>query len=468
MINKNWWSLFTASCFSVFLIFAGSKSALAIEDSADLQATNNIPSLTLDAPLDLDQAVNLALERNPDLHIANKRIAIAEAQVGESLASFYPQIKGRVSYVYSDNPAQVFGMIVAQRDFTQQDFLNINNPGGRTNFRPEVIGNLSLYRGGQDYQRYKIAQLGVEISALERSAILNNLIQIVTDNYYVLLVSKENRIIAIRSKDAVAQELKNTEIRFHEGTVLKSDVLSLQVRLASARESLIRATNVIEMAKMGLRTILDLTLSSPVETVNLSEDNLPDLPDSIADLQSLAAANRPEIQIANKLLSTRQRQVKVAQGEHLPRIDAFVNYGMDSEDGSFSSNLDNVTTGVALEMDIFSGFGSQQRVRQAERRLEEARQNAHKVKLQINQEVKNTYLAFTDALQRFKVADASVKAAAEAFRLVTVQYQTGTASVTRYIEAEVARDQADARTIAARYDTFRANAALKRVIGEWK
>ncbi|MCK5190051.1 MAG: TolC family protein, partial [Methylococcales bacterium] len=112
------------------------------ENSFNLD-TGSFSELSLDSPLTLDQAVNMVLERNPDLHIANQRIARTEALVGESLAAFYPQVKARLAYLYSDDPSRVFGMIVSQRRFTQQDFVNINNPGSATDFRPEVAGTIS-------------------------------------------------------------------------------------------------------------------------------------------------------------------------------------------------------------------------------------------------------------------------------------------------------------------------------------
>ncbi len=463
----------TSHLISIALCFAFSTlsiSAVATNnnlflDTSAQQLANDNPALTLDTPLNLKQAISIALDRNLDMHITQQRIAIASAQVGESLAAFYPQVKGRIGYDYSDNPAQVFGMIVAQRNFQPEDIISINNPGGHTNFRPEIMANISLFNGGQDYYRYKVAELGVEISELQRSTLHNNLIQIVTDNFYTLLVAKENQLIAIRAKDAIERELKNANIRYQEGTILKSDVLSLQVRLANTEEWLIQATNGIELAKTGLRTLLDLDAFSPVETVNQDNAILPTLPASIDDVLTSAEVNRPEIKMAEKQLITRIQQVKIAQGEHLPRVGAYVSYGANSQDGSISSNQDNISTGISLELDLFSGFGTKQRIKQAERRLEEARLNARKVRLQINQEVNNSYLALAEALQRYKVSATSVTAANEAFRLVTAQFQAGTATVTRYIEAEVARDQADARAIASRFDTLRAHAVLQRVTG---
>jgi len=429
--------------------------------------SSNHTALTLNTALDLKSAIHLALERNPDMHITQQRIAIAQSQVQESLAVFYPQVKGRISYDYSNNPARVFAMIVAQRDFQPSNITTINTPGGRSNFRPEITANISLFNGGQDYYRYKTTQLGVEISELESSTLHNNLIQMVTDNYYALLVAKENRLIALRSKDAVNRELKNAEIRFQAGSVLKSDVLSLRVRHANTEEWLIQATNGIEMAKTGLRTLLNLNSFSPVETIQQNNTHLPSPPNSINDAFISAEANRPEIQMAAKQIKSQEQQVKIAQGAHLPRVNAYVSYGANSQNGSINSNQDNVSTGISLEMDLFSGFASQQRIQQEKMRLKEARLQAQKIQLQIHQEVNNTYLALMEALQRHKVSTSSVIAADEAFRLVTAQFQAGTATVTRYIEAEAARDQAEARSIAARFDTLRAYAALQRVTGTW-
>jgi outer membrane protein TolC len=70
-----------------------------------------------------------------------------------------------------------------------------------------------------------------------------------------------------------------------------------------------------------------------------------------------------------------------------------------------------------------------------------------------------------EALNRADVAAVSVEAAEEALRLVNEQRQAGVVTVTRYIEAEVARDKANTRQISARFDSLRAEAELKQATG---
>ncbi|MBL1262414.1 TolC family protein [Methylomicrobium sp. RS1] len=418
------------------------------------------------AALTLERAVNLAIERNPDLQIANERIGQAEAAIGESLAAFYPQIKARLSYRYSDNPAEAFGMIVAQRRFSFGQ--NINQPNGVTDFRPEVQATWSLYRGGRDYHQNQAAGLDKEIFELELSAVRNNLIHGVTDGFYTLVVAQENQAIAHRAIEAVQSELTETRKRHAAGTMLKADVLSLETRLGAAREVEIRAQNASEMARTVLRTLLDFPQSDPIEPLIDREHPVPRLPEAFDNLQAQAFGNRPEIQIAQRQIEARQLELKIALGENLPRVDAFVNYGLNERSPEFSSAHDNVTSGVAVEMDLFSGLGTAARVRKAERRLAEAKAQRHKIELQIGREVKNASLELQEALQRAEVARTAVAAAEEAFRLVTVQHRAGAATVTRFLETEVARDRAQTQWMAARYDALRAEAALQRALGAWR
>jgi outer membrane protein TolC len=93
------------------------------------------PEKSISQSFTLDQAIDYALANNPDLQIATERISQAEAQLGVALAAFYPQVTAKVGYDHSNNPAQVFSMIVAQREYsTNQD---INNQVTAKTFAPK-------------------------------------------------------------------------------------------------------------------------------------------------------------------------------------------------------------------------------------------------------------------------------------------------------------------------------------------
>lgn len=417
----------------------------------------------------LRQAVDHALANNPDLQIAIERISHAEAQLGIALSAFYPQITARASYEHSNNPAQVFSMILSQRDFNANSIQDINNPGYRQNFRPEIVGKLSLFRGGQDYHHSKAAELGIDAAEFERSSVHNALIEAVTISYYTYLAALEAQKVAQDSIVAITSELNQTKLRYEAGTTLKSDVLSLEVKLAETQDAEIRAANSIELSKTSIANLLGLP-SNQAFTI-LSPSSIltkPKLTDSFSNLLALALLERPEIKAAAKQVQIREHQLKIEQGAYLPKADAFVSYGQNSQHPGFSGQRDNVTVGVAVEMNLFSGFNTKQRISAAERKLAEVRETERKTRLAIEQEVKIAFLKLEEALARLRVTEASVRAADEALRLVNEERRAGMVTVTRYIESEVAKNKAQSNSIAAHYDALNAETALKKAIGDWK
>lgn len=430
-------------------------------------AENTAPSVETAKTYTLAQAVDAALNSNPDLQIIHERINQAEAQLGIAKASFYPQLNTRLSYEYSDNPSRAFGMVIAQRrlNFNGIDF---NHPGGVNNYRPEVMASYSLYNGGQDTAQRKAAELGVSSAALQESATRNQLIEAVTAAYYGILAAEAAHKVAQRAIQAVQSELQQSQIRYDAGTLLKSDLLSLRAQLAEAQDAEIQTANAIELAFTSLKTLLGLEVE---QNIKLAEDSIPALPSVATALSALvdqALLQRPEIQAANLKAAIAEQQLKAAQGAYLPKANAYVSYGSDSKDFAYSTNRDNVTAGVMVEMNVFAGFAQSEQIHKTQSLLAEAQTAVKQVQLEIENQVKSAHLQLSGALARLAVTASAVEHAEEALRLVNEQRKAGTETVTRYIGAEVARDQAHSRSIAARYDALRAEAQLNQALGIWK
>lgn len=453
------------------LLLVTMTSPLSAEETAVFKLDGDKAAIRKSAAqvFTLDQAIDYALTNNPDLQIAIERIQQAEARLGIALSAFYPQISARASYEHSNNPAQVFSMILSQRDFNANSIQDINNPGYRQNFRPEIIGRLSLFRGGQDYHQSKAAELGIDAAEFERSSVRNALIEAVTTSYYTYLAALEAQKVARDSIAAITSELNQTTLRYEAGTALKSDVLSLEVKLAETQDTEIRATNSIELSKTSIANLLGLsghqafTILSPTSILTK-----PKPMGSFSELLETALLERPEIKAAAKQVKIIEHQLKIEQGAYLPKVDAFVSYGQNSQHPGFSGQRDNVFAGVAVEMNLFSGFNTKQRINVTERKLAEVRETERKTKLAIEQEVKISFLKLEEALARLRVTEASVRAADEAFRLVNEERRAGMVTVTRYIESEVAKNKAQSNSIAAHYDALNAETTLKKAIGDWR
>jgi outer membrane protein TolC len=91
-----------------------------------------------------------------------------------------------------------------------------------------------------------------------------------------------------------------------------------------------------------------------------------------------------------------------------------------------------------------------------------------RTRLEIENEVRQAFSTLEQALARVKVAVAGAAAAEEALRLVNEQYLGGTATVTRYLEAETDRADAQLRAIVAHFEAQVAEAQLRQATGHWR
>jgi outer membrane protein TolC len=171
------------------------------------------------------------------------------------------------------------------------------------------------------------------------------------------------------------------------------------------------------------------------------------------------------LQAAEKRVAMAKEQVAAAKGGYLPRADAYVNYGFNNNSPDFDTDRDNVSLGLQVEVDVFNGFATKAKVNKAGHELTAAQEMLRQQRLQIENALKSAQLKMQEALNRAEVAALAVESAEEALRLVKAEREAGVVTVTRYIEAEVARDKAHTRQISARFDALRAEAELKQATG---
>lgn len=449
----------------VLLLWAVSGMALSMAAGARDDGVQPSKTTGRPRPLTLNEAIDLALEQNPDMAASEARIGEAEARVAEVAAGFYPRVVARVDYSYSNNPALAFSSIVAQRRYNPG--MNINQPGWVSNFRPEIVGNWNLYRGGQDAYLKKAAELGVEAAQLERSVVRNRLAAAVTAAFYAALSAPRQAQVAHRSLETVNSELEQARARVEEGVALKTDVLSLEVRKTEAHEAEIKAHNAETVSRSALKTLIGGEPGTLPE-IRETEMPVPVLATDFKKLFEIARSQRPELQAADHQVEIKTQELEAARGANLPRVNAYAAYGENNRYPGFSFSRDNGTIGINAEVDVFTGGANTARISQSERQLVEARAIQQRTELEIEDELRRAYSALDEALQRLNVAEAATVSAEEALRLVNEQYHGGTATVTRFLEAENDRANAALRVIVARYEAEVAEAQLQRALGHWR
>jgi outer membrane protein TolC len=418
----------------------------------------------LDRPLSLADAIQMALVNNPDKQMANARINQSRALVEGANAAFYPAFGFYTEYLQGDAPSAFLFKTVDQR-MLQPD-TNLNYPGWFENWETGVDGRWNLYNGGRDALNREISKSGLAISNYDRLAIENRLVIAVSQTYFNCLAAREFVSIAEESVASVAEQLRVMRVKFRAGGALKSDLLSLEVRLAQAREEIVRSSNRFKTLLTALANILGV---SPEIEIQLSdaESEAIQLPEDFKEGITFALMSRPDLKKIREQIVQSRMALDLAGTGYLPSVDLFGRLYFNDPHLSYDWDRKNWTAGVLLNWEFFNGFSTRAEQKKASATVEEMLAVDRKTVLNVKLEVKNAYLNLEAARARLEVARKSVASAEESLKLVKLQYEGGSATITRYLEAELDRNRAKIRATAAFYDHEKALYEIGRAIGYW-
>lgn len=415
-------------------------------------------------PLSLQQAVVLCLQGNPEVEMALARIRQAQAMIDEATASFWPALSAFGEYLQGNAPSSYLFKTIDQRQLPPG--VDFNNPGWFENYEVGLQARVNLFNGGRDLLRRKAAETGLQIHELDRQSVENALVESVIHAYFQALAARDYLAIAAQSVNTVEEQKRVVEVRYRAGGARRSDLLSLEVRLAQAREEMVRAENNVDLTLAALAVLLSLDPDTALR-LREGESIQQGFPREYASGLTQALAKRPELRKVRQQVVQSAMAVDMARAEYLPRLDGQYKVYMDDEDADFQTSRDNWVAGVILNWDLFTGLSTPSRVSKARGVLDEMIALDRKTTQSIQLDLKSAYLKLAEAGARLEVTRASVAQAEEVLSLVKKEYEGGSADITRYLEAELALHRARVLARAAYYDRERALASVGRGIGYW-
>ncbi len=422
-----------------------------------------VPAAGLSAAgeLTLEEAIWQTMQGNPDLVSASAQLAMADAALSRARAEFYPKLGVSENYGVTNNPVYAFMYQLNQGNLSlAQDF---NRPPTIDNFQTQVRLEHRVYAGEQRLHEEHAAEAGVSVAAHRWQAVRNQLVYRVAEAYYRLLQARDLVDVREEAVSQVEQHLEIVQSRFRNGTAVKSDVLTVQVRLAEVREAMITARNQQQLAWAVLANVT----GCPLETRPLPS-TIPPAPwnDSIEQIQiavAQAIADRPEIGVAESQQLAAAEGIEVARAGKRLGVDVVADY--DLYTGDFLRGNDSFFVGVMFHLNLYDGGRTQADVCKALAKVRQVQAEQRRTLLDIELDVRRAHLQLEDAQARQKVANQTVRQAKESLREIEVRYQGQTATITELVDAQVALSNARVRHTNAQADVEIARAALQRAMG---
>jgi outer membrane protein TolC len=400
----------------------------------------------------LERALDYALAHNPDACIAQQRIAAAQAGLEQANSAFWPRLQVQSSYTRTDNPMMVFGSILNQRSYNSS--LNFNDVPDVDNLNAKGLVTLPLYAGGRNVAGRQAAKANTEAAKQDSGAIRNALGFEVSQTFYTVLKTRQFIQAAEAAVNSFATNLDVAQRRLDGGTLLKSDVLDIEVRLAQSREDLVRARNANALAERALRNLLGIEAGEFIVADTAPAASAPNSGDF---------SQRPELAAARERERAAQAQVRGSKSGYLPRVSAFGS--LDHDYGWVTGGDGNsYTAGVMAQWDLWDGFSTRAKAREAKANFESAREEQRKLRLALDFEVEQVQLDLKAANERLVVTDKVVAQASESTVLTRARFEQGLALSTQLIDAETALVGARVRRAEAEADQHIAVAALRKAL----
>lgn len=496
------------------------RKAVSQAPASAIYTTPGSPTIRhLEGDVSLTKAVEIALRQNPDILRQIQEIQRTRGQIIEVRAQALPQIT--LTGVYNQQDPRLIGsgrnltggnssltstssqiatqttpvtelttakaavpgsnIATAQQTASQVDVQDLISALGKLNSQTsknaaQQIQNKSwnisiqatqlIYSGGQVKAALKIAKFSQDSAYFQLRDTIDRIISTVRTQFYLVLLDRALITVQEESVKLLEEQLQDQKNRFEAGTVPRFNVLQAEVALSNARPDLIRAKNNSMIAQIQFARTLGLDpgpkgipMFHCVGELTMSDRKI-DLPDAL----QLARARRPFLKVQRQSILIDVESVKVELAGYKPSLSVQGGYELRNQSASedLGDTVNGYFFGVNGSWNIFDGFATYGRVKEARARLEQSKVNYDDSVHQVDVEVQTAYANFRQAQETNLSQLKNVEEALEAVRLARERLDAGAGTQLDVLNAQVSLTKARSTELQSRADFDTAIAEFDR------
>jgi outer membrane protein len=412
--------------------------------------------------LTLAQAVAAALSDNPELAIAARSIDVAGSRVRSARAQRLPKLSVSANVLVWDGPIVIeftnpmappdtpAPSITARDQVTAQAAVTLAQPLSALAALARLIG---IEETGRDLARTELSGARLDVGA--RAAEL----------YLRGLQARAGVEIAERTLTQLDAQIQRAKVLETSGVLTRVDVMRLESARSAAAQQLLAARDAAAGAGDALALVLGLAPGTQLRPVDDLPAQMPPPRWKPADALALAAERRTELRAAALRARQADGAIDLQRANLFPSVNAIANYSHTEGQGAFAEP-DAFYVGLTLSWDVWDWGKRSADIAEARGRATQARMAATRQRDQVALDVRAKARAAHTTWEQLAVSAQGLATAEEAYRLVTVRYESGAATTLDVLDAEV--DVARARLASAnyRYEYAVALIQLARAVGE--
>ena len=460
-MNRHRRSLFIALCLALAIVLA----------TAPAESQQNPPQR-----LSLQDAVRLAMKRNPDLSSARLEVKRSDARVLEAWGNALPAVDVSGQYVHMiDKPVTFFPDIFLYSFMKAIDSTTPKPTGALVpvSFSPGFTANATLNVRQILFNGAVFVGVGAAniYSHLARDLYQAKQVETVTKvrkAYYGALLAKEALDLMRSSLKNAEDNLGNVRVMFKQGIVSEYDELRASVGVENVRPMVIQSETNFNLSLDNLRNTIGVTNKEEyVLTDSLSFQSMDE--EILKRAESLVMELNPGLSAVKRQIELNGAVVNAERSNYLPTIAAFGQYQYQAAKNEFNFSTNDFykgsIVGLSLSLSLFQGFQTYARVEQAQ--LEQRKSEEQQVSLErtLQTGLHSILGNLQQARKRVEAQGRTVEMAERGYKIVTTRFLSNAATQLEVNDAQLALTQAKVNRVQAVYDYLIASADLDQLIG---
>nr|WP_233150269.1 TolC family protein [Pontibacter sp. BT310] len=393
--------------------------------------------------MNLQQAINYALENNESVKKASLDEMGSKYQVNEARSAGLPQVDVKGSAVRTLEKS----MIALPADFNPEGTGPLIKPMGTDNTVQAGLSVTQLLFSKSYFVGLKAAKSAEDLYRIRKEMASEDVIYNVGSAYYQVLQTKEQFNSINANLNMLTQLEKILTLQYKNDLVKKVDVSRIKVNKSNLENQKENLQTAYAQQLNVLKFFMGMPLEEQISLSGSADDVLLDEQPTLAGLDEVAT-ERAQFKILNKQKELKTLEVENIRAGYYPSLAAFGNYNYQSQyDGRMISNPDamwfpNSQVGLQLNIPIFDGLRKKSQVQQREIEL-------NKMDLDIQQYNKNTQVEVSNAVSQLgnsqnniDAQERNVKLAQEVYDTTNQLYKEGLAPLSDLLNAETALREA--------------------------
>ncbi len=407
--------------------------------------------------LNLQQAVQIALQNNYDIKLSSNRIAIAKNNVNQANAGMLPVITGNFSTNHTNQNTK---QTLSSGQTQEQDGAKNSN----TSYGPVL--NWRIFDGFEMFARYdqlkELQKLGESDYKLSVQTTVANVIT----NYYDL-VQQQQQMKALKTALEISKiRLGNSKSRYEIGKAAKLEVLAASVDLNTDTTNLLRQRDLYRSTQIRLNELLarDIATAFTVEDTILIQRDL-----NLSELQTSANQQNQTLQTALINQRIAKLNLKQVKANRYPDISLNTGYNFNSSTSELGfirqSNSRGFNYGLTASVNIFNGFLQNKAEKNANLEINNSKLQFEKVNQNIASQLSSLYQTYQTSLELIKLEEQNLEVARQNMDITLEKFKFGSIAPLEFREAQRNFIDASARYTTSQYQAKLAETALKELAG---